>query len=759
MSNWKKHSGNSIGRNALFNNLNYNNGIFKYVNNKLIHKNPNNKTIVGIGTLEPFSKLSFGDFNKNKLDDYTFALHENESEKVGIKLFNNSGDLTYKNGLKLFASNDKGLIITDEDKYFINENPFDSYHTINIRGSLKTSNIITIGDTVDENSPNGSLRYKSDINKIQIKVKDIEWTNILLESGSDTQWNSIKNGIYKKSNVFITDDSYMISELKHSLSIYGNCVIGSNNLNKSIASNDGILVITKNISLGNIPNNHNPKAFIQIVTNNNKKPLMICGTNNNINDSNNNSIIIGSNNTSTTTVNENFIYGSGNTFKSNNLLVMGNDNNIHEDTNKSYVFGNTNKINGTFNFINGDENNINSYIESTNNKTIQNIVVGYNNNICDKENVNDGDYSDTFDNLSTPNGVIFGNNNNILSNSNALDYSVGDVEKNKFRNKKIKGYMMGISNTIQGKNIDSSCFILGDNNKCYDSGIVLGDGNTLGDKTISSNNMNSFLIGNNLSNTKPWTHCGWGSYNKLPNVSQAENQPPILFTVGQGPLDKDGNKIDFDKDSTFSVDVSGNVRCNNMIMKNPHGGLLSARIIDADNFSVGGNEFDGANDYVINIIIPTYNVFPGNKWKKYIYVPYDGYIHKIISVLNLPHIKHTTDTITLNDKVTIDISFYDDKDSKWTNTQIQHDKIENGGSEKKKDVVTNIEQSIKINSYPKPSESKETVYIRNPDHDPTNFSPRSIMIETNTFQNGYGSEYNHLLYSDITIIVRKFNNL
>ena len=60
MSNWRNQYGNSIGRNVQFNSLNYKEGIFKYNNNKLYHKNDNLRTVLGIGTNEPFSRLSFG---------------------------------------------------------------------------------------------------------------------------------------------------------------------------------------------------------------------------------------------------------------------------------------------------------------------------------------------------------------------------------------------------------------------------------------------------------------------------------------------------------------------------------------------------------------------------------------------------------------------------------------------------------------------------------------------------------------------------
>jgi hypothetical protein len=800
MSDWKNQSGNTVGRNALFNNLNYNNGIFKYLNSKLIHLNPNNKTIVGIGTNEPFSKLSFGDYKKNPNDDYTFALHENTNgiEKIGLKIYNNTdSNLDYDYGLSMIVSNldnnDDRMTVTDTGHFFINEKPYNTTSTFNIKGSLKTSDVITIGYNNKNNSPDfGSLRYNKINDSLEIKNNrnkqgDEQWSKLLVEVGTNTNWESGSNGIYKSSKISIKDPNIGIKKplINHALSVEGNVVIGSEStLKKLINVNSypsGVMVVKENLFIGEINNNYEPNASFEIKSN--MKPLIIAGENNKTyNKLTNNSVIVGNSNN---IKNINYVFGEDNKSNGTHNLIIGKKNRIVDDFNNyslssinlpdySYIFGENNSTNSKFTFINGKDCNINTNPERNKfTMTYNKIIFGEKNYIHDifeyKNNLINDD--STFTNTAYPQGIIFGNNNNIFSNVKAtgLKKLHKDTDANNFNDSKTNGYIFGLSNKIQGKDIDINCTIMGDTNECYHSGGIWGNNNRLGWKTNHesehkldinvANKLNSFIIGNNIINTYPWKHCGWDSYNKLPDVS-VDKQPPILLTVGQGPLDKDGNKIDFIKDSTFSVDVSGNARCNNMVMRNPNGGLLSARIIDGTKFSVGGNEFDGVNHYVVHTEIFTgltklmKNATLTTPPSKYISIPFKGRLVKIISILDAPNVSFSSmvpgDINKGEREIHIEFNLYGG--DQQNTVLIKHPYEKKGNVDQK----WNVDPAKSIDDAKRP---QTDLILENNKNNILKTDNNVIQIKATKLQRGYGTDAPEFLKASITLIIAKNNNL
>lgn len=696
-NSWKNQSGSTVGRNVLFNNLNYNNGIFRYKDNKLIHKNSNSSTIVGIGTEEPVSRLSFGNSKvvNNLSVDSTFAVHEKKdgSEKVGMAFYENLGDNLANNnskyGLRLIVSDPETvqlpnkLIITNDGRFFVNQEPYTNSATFDIKGSLKTSNTITVGNEQENTiSDFGAIRYvkttdidgNEGIGSLQIKnrpseVGDEQWSKLLYETSSSSFWSSKTNGIYKIENVSIKNKEInsTVPPTKHALSIEGNITVGNalSTLSKEIENLSGVMLLKENLHIGDFNTSlevkYNPDCMLSMYSTMNKC-FINAGLANTVKDSEK-SVVFGDNNK---IYDFNFTFGDSNTSYGKFNLNFGENNNITgSKSNFAYVFGLNNTSNSKFSFINGRECNINTNI-TTEDSTNQ-VIFGYKNYIHD---LSYWDKLDNFKNTAIPQGMIFGNNNKILSNVNAIKL-ISNTGAYKFSN--TSGVIFGKSNKIQGKDTDINSFVIGDSNECYHSGIIIGNNNRHGWKSMSEivnftnkeniNLLNNFVIGNNIDNNYPWKHSGWNDYNLVPGITKDKihDQPPILFTVGQANGDKtfDSNK------GTFTVDTAGNVRCNNIILKNPKSGICCTRVIDAQEYSVNNNKFAGVNHYCVQGEIFTaltnelvkFNVNESIP-KVIIPVPYKGRLVKIISILNVPNISYNYLIDDINKNVMFEINTY-----------------------------------------------------------------------------------------------------
>ena len=109
-------------------------------------------------------------------DGSVFAIHEQKdgTEIVGISFYENPGTNNASNdtkyGLKFLVSDptidqeilkDHKMIITNDGRFFINQEPYKNSATVDINGSLRTNNVITIGENNDDDITYfGSIRYK-----------------------------------------------------------------------------------------------------------------------------------------------------------------------------------------------------------------------------------------------------------------------------------------------------------------------------------------------------------------------------------------------------------------------------------------------------------------------------------------------------------------------------------------------------------------------------------------------------------------------
>lgn len=776
---WKSQCGTSIGRNVNFTNLNFNNGIFKYKNNKLVHKNDITDTLVGIGTLSPYSRLSFGNYNISDEKDFTFALHEtpDHNEKLGLTIYKNKNtkipDVDF--GLEFIVDGkDKKtkMIITDNGQFFFKDYPTVSIYDFNVNGSLVTKKSFKVGyeeETKGYVLEEGTLRYSTE-NGLQLKKANNEWGRILLNIDAASYWKKEINSenIYKQSKVTIKDPNLgtKIPKVNHTLSIQGNVVIGNENtLNTQIKNvKTGIVIINNSLYIGKNKNDHVMKSSLEI--NDDTKPFIITGVDNLTYDKDSkDSIIFGNNNN---VKNSNFIFGNSNKTNGKNTLVVGDDNILIGETtttqfgsytmntiqditpNFSYIMGKNNKSNGKYSFLYGQNNIVNTNNEATLQTITNKIIFGENNNITDKNG------SANMDNTAKPFGFIFGNNNNILS--------FKDAPNNNGVNTNIYGFIVGESNKIQGNKDDVKTIMIGDDNECYDSGLVLGNNNVHGDRThIKKNNFNSFLIGNDISNVSPWNHSGWGSHNKLPFYPNVNSQPPILLTVGQGYDDGSENRKIHSSSSSFTVDVSGNVRCNNIVMKNNgnNTGGLYTTLIDSTKFAVNGAEFDGVNHYTIHFQLETrktngYGTI--DKIIKNIVSPYKGKIIKIISLLDYPNISFNQIT---RDSVQISFKQYNNNDiALLTHNYYRHNQ---DLSQFPGNLWTNIDANIQPNNGS--DGGQKTSWIKSEKQN-TKTNQRSIInntvdvgsiIKVTVEKEQLGYSQTALMKSNILIIIEKSN--
>ncbi len=566
---WKLQGQNK--RNLKVNNLNAIGGYWNYKDSKFYHKNSKFLTTVGIGTSEPFSRLSFGDYDDYFIETGTskqpiLALNEKKDglNGVGIGYYLNSKKDTYgvkfmvgEGNLKIYENRENvKLYITNEGRFFFNTKPETSRTTatLDINGSISTNSSISIGNT-DTLNQIGTLRFDKDktddLTSLKIKMKDTnndqsDWYIIKLtaQGESSAKWNSIPRTklVDKQDNIYyngkVAINYTATNKLYNTLSVKGNVVIANDDVIKkqyTYSTNnendrEGYLVLGKCMIINPPVKNYAPETdnHETIPTN----VLLNLNINKEVGD-----VKIES---------KNFIFGGfGSTISTTckNNIVLGNKSSSFNNS-YSVVYGNNCTLkNNEYSFVFGDINNVKS---DTGGIKKNNIVFGRSNNVIDSEDCTIFGFNN---NVRNDDSYFFGNNNQIYNqNLETINFVVGKNNNIKDFTTNITGksagYILGDSNIIESKsndfaNADCEAIILGDSNKCSinmdinQQSIILGNTNTsmfnstiIGDNNVNNmrvranekigeNDHSTFIIGNNINNTYPFEHAKWQTDNRL----------------------------------------------------------------------------------------------------------------------------------------------------------------------------------------------------------------------------------------------------
>ncbi len=671
---WKQHSGNR--RNFNVNNLNAKGGYWNYKNEKFYHKNEKYETSVGIGTSEPFSKLSFGNFDNLKFQgiggNHVIAFNEDSvgNKGVGIGYWYNPGRLQRENekhGIKfIVGENDDNLKINDESsniklyitnnsRFFFNKKPTEfsqNNATVDINGSLNLSETITIGNWNQNIEANiGTIKYDKEkgINGLLIKTGSNNWSKIKVDPTEiDTSlWKPTReSNIYYDKKIFIGFDNTNAETNENTnsfLSVLGNVMIGTNtSVNNpynfgSSGEEKGVLIVSKNISI-NPPVKTNQTIYsntilLDLYVNNLDKNILKAGNNLSFSGGHH-SCLLGSdssvNNSDYTfsLVNESIITNL------NYSLTIGENHAFNNSFEKFYnlTIGARNTIFGSKNLVFGEDNTSRvDYVQIFGFENMVNVenneihsIVGTENKIIDSNKINKG--------LSS--GKIIGNNNRI--STNITDYP----------NITCDAKIIGDSNCCDiSFNKTQESIIIGNNNKILDTTYVLGDLNINENKDnlddLNNNTLPKFIIGNNIDNRFPYSHAGFMEYNRLDikkvSLVERKKQPPLLLSVGEA-----NNLKQFDNNSgSFSVDVSGNVRCTNLIMSKPTTGSLRCNSIDTKKILLNGLEVEGLNYYILTLQVDLNpRAIEDLFYLPSIKIPFAGVLTKVISTLKLPNINY-----------------------------------------------------------------------------------------------------------------------
>ena len=178
MSNWKKHSGYSSGRNVRASTVLFSNSNFwqKGQDLEIYHNNDGATTYVGIGTQQPFSRLSMGNTAKGSRPQYAndavlaFSENPDGTNATGIGFYekykeDDTSSLRNFCGLKFMVNinNDSQgninneedhnvkMLIRDDGKVLIAHNPnettaLEPYNiaALDVSGSIRTNEVLIL---------------------------------------------------------------------------------------------------------------------------------------------------------------------------------------------------------------------------------------------------------------------------------------------------------------------------------------------------------------------------------------------------------------------------------------------------------------------------------------------------------------------------------------------------------------------------------------------------------------------------------------
>jgi len=664
---WKTQGG--VKNNVKVANLNSAGGAWSFVDGYFFHKNKLDGTSVGIGTTKPFSRLSFGNHEDLRIQQaeifkepiLAFSEKSDGLKGSGIGYYYNRDqrNFPFTHGLKFIVGEQDQkitledinvkLYITNNGRFFFNKTPTDATSsTVDIKGGLSLTGSAVIGTDTTTNVV-GTIKFEKSLTggygKLLIKDKEEgAWSVIKSERAGalDTNWKANQQAhiFYDIANVAIGQKKTFNSKL----SIKGDVIIGNDKLLEKTfnysTSSDGVLIVGKQIIIAdeNTNNNINDSIILNL-GDRNTKSFILGGPKSTINGTYNLSL------GTTVNVNGNFSQGFGNNIKMYNAdysfgfgknitigstskttigsynLIFGKDNNAL--CNESFIMGEGNNCNSNESFLLGGTNIIKSAIAVTN------LICGNSNKIKDID--------DSINN-SKSTGYILGNNNLILSQTSTSNF-----------NKNINAYILGESNKALGSKSLQSSMIFGDSNEVKSSGYIIGN-NIIHDLSGNNNQIEpeiGIVLGNNIDNTYPWNHSGLRDYNRIDlskkwsataDKSYIDKQPGLLMVVGQGRSDKT-----FDPTTgPFSIDLSGTVRCTNIITNKPNTGLIRCNILDTKEYKYNGSVIPGINEYSLTFEINTLNragflaIYPLDN--KVFPIPYPSKIKKIISTLDLPNI-------------------------------------------------------------------------------------------------------------------------
>lgn len=666
---WKNQGG--VKNNVKVANLNSSGGAWSFVDGYFFHKNKLAGSSVGIGTSKPFSRLSFGnheDLRIEQSDNFKEPILAFSEKKDGLKgtgigyYYNrDQRNFPFTHGLKFMCGavdqkitledENVKLYITNNGRFFFNKSPTDATtSTLDVKGGISLTGAAVIGT---DNTTNvvGSIKFEKSLTggygKLMIKDKeDGQWSVIKSERAGalDTNWKANKQGqiFYDVANIAIGQKKTFNSKL----SIKGDIVIGNDKLldkvfNHTTAS-DGTLIVGKQIIIANENTNTNINESVLLNLNDiESKSFILGGPKSSINGSYNLSL------GNIVNVNGNYSYGFGENVKMYNAnysfgfgknitigstskttigsynLIVGKDNNAL--CNETFIMGEGNNCNSNESILIGGTNIIKSTIAVTN------MICGNGNSIRDIDNSIDNGKSS---------GYILGNNNLILSQTGKAEF-----------NKDINAYILGESNKALATKSLQSSMIFGDSNEIKSSAYIIGNNNVhdLAGKNKQIEPEIGIVIGNNIDNSYPWNHAGIRDYNRLDlskkwataaDKPHIDKQPGLLMVVGQGKSNKS-----FDPTTgTFSIDLSGTVRCTNLISNKPNTGLVRCNTLDAKVFKMDGNTINGLTEYSLTFEVDTLvkttflGVYPLDN--KAFPIPYPSKIKKIMSTLDLPNINY-----------------------------------------------------------------------------------------------------------------------
>ena len=499
-NNWKTHYGNERNRKIRASFINYDDGIWgenTEQNNKKYYKAIGAPSILGIGTDNPYSRISFGnstDIGRDNIEYNrpTIALYEKSSDGngvcdgtdgVGFQYINDicsnnllrpcigvfvGMDDTDEKEIKYFDDSTKATCYITKDKMFlnkqINDDAYNNDITLDIGGGVRCNNVI-LGYSDVEIS--GNMIFNEGIKKLQMYYNGI-WNDIKDISATAISINEKDIGYFfikpteKNNNLYIGNANTDDFSYKNRLNVDGNIISGDSDW-----MNGKTIFNSKDIS-GNI----SLKGFIGL----GERYYL-------------DTIIDISN------VNAGLLRTTNSQCKGLYSVAIGDSNNIRENAQLSMVMGKDTDIsNGSFNLSFGVNNNIDgSY----------NLIVG-----GDGSDGNDGnkigasgssqgrEYN-TLLGISNKSGS---NYNLIMGDSNSLHWNITGSVPYDLSENNITDYNVIFGSNNTARNINNS-FIVGKMNvktitydNSYNSIYCLGNDNTIGD---ISHNYDGFIIGNN----------------------------------------------------------------------------------------------------------------------------------------------------------------------------------------------------------------------------------------------------------------------
>ena len=678
---WKNQGGNNFNLNI--DNFTAQSGIWNYSNGKLYHKNLRFGTSVGLGTDKPFSRLSFGNHealresNINLFKNPLIALSERIDGKKGTGIgfyYSNTDNYGIKfmcggpNTLIFTEANNVKLYITNNGRFLFNKLKTD-FNTdlaeVSINGSIGITGSITLGENL-VNSPNvGTIRYTrgtTDVDKGKLLIKlfdnvnndESNWYEIVTQ---DTKtkiniWQTQDNHLYYGNSV---DIGHQNTKTNNSFSVKGNVMIGDSEfVSKNILggkNRDGVVMIKNHLNINTNPQevDYDTDVLMQLNIRDNNLNYILGGEFSDL-DGHNSLFLCKGKTGDKSKLNGNFSIGFGENlkiFKSNYSFVMGNGNTVGNSTvssleraDSNFIFGSNNILRGNENVLFSDSSDIiskNLMVMGTSNKIYRegsisnyNLVLGSENKMYDGTVLSEKK-------LSKSSSNIFGNLNQILTNTSSSPTAVGE------------SFIVGDSNKINNIENNQESFIFGSNNTVSSSSHIFGDSNTNNDS--KSQSKPTYIFGNYIDNSDPFTHAGYYTHNKIDLKSSATKptQPSLIFVVGDA---KDDGTFE-QATGSMSVDAAGSIRCTNIYSNTPGAGLIRCNTIDFKNIKIDGEDVEIPSDYTVSHRI---NLSPNTlTGKKLIPLPIKGKILSIQSTLNMPNLNYNLSNVATINPITMDL--------------------------------------------------------------------------------------------------------